>query len=564
MRLRPRQHEAVDRSVAALAKFKNTLLVAPTGAGKTIMLSAVTGQRLHHTETGAPNKALILQHRDELTDQNARKFKALNPSLPISIFDAKSKCWNGRAVFGMVQTLARNLGAIHALDMLTIDEAHHAPAASYTSIIEAARAKNPDVAIFGVTATPNRGDGEPMRKVFDNVADQITIGELISTGHLVRPRTFAIDVGATQALAGVRKLASDFDMNAVAAIMDREIITGRVVELWKNGDPARNLPACVDRQTVVFCSTVAHAEHVATVFREHQVSAMTIHGGLSSFDRAETLARYAHGETRVLVNVAVLTEGWDNPPTSCVILLRPSSYKSTMVQMIGRGLRTVNPEEWPGVVKTDCVVLDFGTASLTHGALEEDANLDGRELGACPQKECPACGASIPISTMECPLCGYQFERPEGRTRTELGDFVLTEIDLLAKSNFKWVDIWGDEKALMAAGMDAWAGLFWLNGMWHAIGGDKNEMHHLGVGERIVALALGDDYLNSHEGDNTAHKTKRWLREPATEKQLKMLGLDPFDTSVSKYNAMCRIGFKFNKRAIQGLVTQYAKEKKAA
>ncbi|SMG64241.1 [similarity to] type III restriction enzyme, res subunit, partial [methanotrophic bacterial endosymbiont of Bathymodiolus sp.] len=83
---------------------------------------------------------------------------------------------------------------------------------------------------------------------------------------------------------------------------------------------------------------------------------------------------------QVIVNVSVLTEGWDHPPTDCVILLRPSSYKSTLIQMIGRGLRTVDPVEHPNVTKTDCIVLDFGTSTLLHGSLEQDVNLDGRDL----------------------------------------------------------------------------------------------------------------------------------------------------------------------------------------
>src|SRR5262245_18856233 len=215
MRLRPRQQEATDRSLAALEAHTNTLLVAPTRAGKTLVLTAVVGRRIHSAPEGRPNKALILQHRDELTDQNVSKFRAVNPSIPVSIFDASSKSWRGSAVFGMVPTLARdaNLANFPELDSLTVDEAHHAPAASYRKIIDRAREVNPNVAVFGVTATPNRGDGTPMREIFDNVADQITIGELISTGHLVRPRTYVLDVGATQALKGVRRLASDFDMN---------------------------------------------------------------------------------------------------------------------------------------------------------------------------------------------------------------------------------------------------------------------------------------------------------------------------------------------------------------
>ena len=106
--------------------------------------------------------------------------------------------------------------------------------------------------------------------------------------------------------------------------------------------------------------------------------AALIHGDLPGEERARHSRRLRRGEIRVIVNVAVLTEGWDHPPTSCVVLLRPSSYKSTMIQMVGRGLRTIDPEEHPGVIKTDCVVLDFGTSSLIHGTLEQDVDLDGK------------------------------------------------------------------------------------------------------------------------------------------------------------------------------------------
>lgn len=555
MRLRPRQVECVDRCITHLEQYGNTLAVAPTGAGKTIMLSAVAGLRIARAPEGAPNKSLILQHRGELVEQNASKFRIINPKVPISIFDANSKSWNGRAIFGMVQTVVRNLERFPALDTLTIDEAHHATADSYQKIIKRAREVNPGVAIFGVTATPNRGDGTPMRTVFDNVADQITIGELIASGHLVRPRTFVIDVGATAELRSVRKLASDFDMAAVAAIMDRAIITDKVIEHWR--------AQAGDRRTVVFCSTLAHAEHVCEAYQKAGVRAATIRGDMGAGERADALARFKRGDIQVAVNVAVLTEGYDDPRISCVVLLRPSSFKSTMVQMVGRGLRPVHPDEHPGVVKTDCIVLDFGTSSLTHGALEEDANLDGRpKTGEAPMKECPGCGAQVPISTLECPLCGFQWER-QPKEKTELRDFVLTEIDLLAKSNFKWIDIWGDQMALIAVGLDAWAGLFWWNGLWHAIGADKNRMRHLGVGERIVALALGDDFLNEHEDSNSAHKAKRWLRDPASPAQLQMLGLPPHDVSMSKYTASCHITFKRFKSAIQNLVLTYEKERAA-
>jgi DNA repair protein RadD len=403
MRLRPRQKTFVERSVAALASRGNTLGVAPTGAGKTIMLSAVTGEMI-----GDGAKACVLAHRDELTAQNRAKFQRVVPGVATSVIDATEKSWGGQVAFAMVPTLARvsNLADMPRLDLLVVDEAHHAVADSYRRIIDRVREANPDARIFGVTATPNRGDRKGLRDVFDNVADQVRLGELIASGHLVPPRTFVIDVGVQDELRSVRKTMSDFDMAEVAGIMDRAPVTDEVIRHWKE--------KAGDRQTVVFCSTVAHAEHVTDAFRAAGVSAALIHGDLAAETRKAILADYAAGDIRVIVNVAVLTEGWDHPPTSCVVLLRPSSYKSTMIQMVGRGLRTVDPEEHPGIVKTDCVVLDFGTSSLIHGTLEQDVDLDGKtETGEAPTKTCPACEAEIPLAATECPLCGEAFPRED-------------------------------------------------------------------------------------------------------------------------------------------------------
>ncbi|WP_372922215.1 DEAD/DEAH box helicase, partial [Roseovarius sp.] len=111
------------------------------------------------------------------------------------------------------------------LDLLVIDEAHHAVADSYRRIVDRVRGANPQARVFGVTATPNRGDRKGLREVFDNVGDQVTLAELIASGHLVPPRTFVIDVGVQEKLRAVRKTASDYDMGAVAEIMDRAPVT---------------------------------------------------------------------------------------------------------------------------------------------------------------------------------------------------------------------------------------------------------------------------------------------------------------------------------------------------
>ena len=203
----------------------------------------------------------------------------------------------------MVPTLTRtaNLTAMPALDLLVIDEAHHAVADSYRRIIDHARSANPDCRIFGVTATPNRGDRKGLREIFDNVGDQVRLGELIASGHLVPPRTFIIDVGVQDELREVRKTLSDFDMNEVAGIMDRAPVTDEVIRHWKE--------KAGDRPTVVFCSTVAHAENVAAAFNDADIPAAVIHGDLDGATRRRILAAYASGEIRVIVNVSVLTEG---------------------------------------------------------------------------------------------------------------------------------------------------------------------------------------------------------------------------------------------------------------
>ena len=550
MRLRPRQKAFVERSVSALNARRNTLGVAPTGAGKTIMLSAVTGESIK--DTGA--KVCILAHRDELTAQNRAKFERVVPNVGTSVVDAYEKSWGGQVTFAMVPTLARssNLDGMPRLDLLVIDEAHHAVAASYRRIIDRVRDANPEARVFGVTATPNRGDRKGLREVFDNVADQISLGELIASGHLVPPRTFVIDVGVQDELKSVRKTSSDFDMSEVANIMDRAPVTEEVIRHWKE--------KAGDRQTVIFCSTVEHAAHVRDAFKAAGISAALIHGEMPSETRKSVLADYAGGKIRVIVNVAVLTEGWDHPPTSCVVLLRPSSYKSTMIQMVGRGLRTVDPEEFPGVVKTDCIVLDFGTSSLIHGTLEQDVDLDGKtSSGEAPTKACPSCGADIPLASSECPICGVAFDEEEGGsgvTATPLSGFLMTEIDLLKRSSFEWVDLFDSEEALMATGFNAWGGIFWFEGQWYAVGGRKNAATRLlGIGERSVCLAQADDWLNEHETDESAFKTRGWLNQPATEKQLKYLSPEArSDFGLTRYKASALMTFGFNKRDIGRLV----------
>lgn len=553
MLLRPRQQQFVSRVRTALDTKGNTLGVAPTGFGKTVVLAALVPPE---------GRVVFLQHRDELVSQNRRTYHRLHKDAISGVVDGSDKQFHRPIIFAMSQTLVKdaNLDRLGAVDTLAIDEAHHAVAPGNLKIIEAIRAKNPKAKILGVTATPARGDGKGLRDVFDNVADQVQIGELIRAGHLVRPRTFVLDLGVRRELEGVRCTAQDFDMDAVAEIMDKRPLNDEVVRHWRE--------RAGDRLTVGFASTVEHAQHVSEAFTQAGVPSAVVSDRMSSSERQDILRRFERGEIRVLINVAILTEGWDCPPVACVMLLRPSSHKSTMIQMVGRGLRTVDAERYPGIQKSDCVILDFGTSTLQHGSLEQDANLDGRtkKAGAAPTKLCPSCQATVPLAATECAICGHDFPREReasGEEAESLGGFGMVEVEILEASPFRWEDIWGDGSICIACAFEAWGMALYAFGSWHAVGGSNTEgIKHIGTfgpEGRALAIATADDWLNLHGDEKDAGKQKRWLALPATDKQMAALGLDRITAiaqGVTRYRAACMLTWKYNQRGIQSRLTQ--------
>ncbi len=549
MLLRPYQEVAVSDACKALDKHNNTLVVAPTGAGKTIMLSALVGKR--HKKG---KRVLVLQHRDELVSQNKEKFERVNPLISTSIVNGTVKHWEGDAVFSMVQTMSRdrNLRDRPLFDMVVIDEGHHAAAPTYTKVIDAVLKDNENAEIVGFTATPNRGDGKGLRGVFNNCAHQIELATLIREGFLVRPKSYVIDLGVGDQLDRVTKRGKEYDMEEVAAIMDRSVINERIVDEWKD--------KAGDRKTVVFCSTVLHAEHVCEAFLRAGIRADFVTGETPKEDRAEMLHDLEFGDLQVMVNVMVLTEGFDAPPVSCVVLTRPCSQKGTMVQMIGRGLRIVDPEIYPDTIKTNCIVMDFGTSIITHGALDETANLDGSEKNAggdAPTKVCPECESEVASNTRICPICEHVFEL---REKSELIDFVMTEYDLMQLSPFMWIDPYGSGTVMMATGFNGFSMVGKVGSYWVAIVKAQNGRARIvSIGEKVQAMSAADDFLREIEDSTAANKSKRWLNQAATPKQKQLLRnngvqVSEMDFSWTKYKAACCLGYYFNRTQIDRLI----------
>jgi len=569
MILRNYQNRLVRKAIAALKKRGNTLAIASTGAGKTIMLAALAKE--------VKGKTLILQHRQELIQQNSAKFLKVNPNWNISFFDANHKSFGGQAVFAMQQTLTRNLDHLPMFDHIICDEVHHIVAPTYSRIIDACRDRNPNLWLSGFTATPERGDKKSLRKYFDNVSEKITIKELVTLGFLVPPRAYVVNVGAQSELSAIKNLSAFGDQTDVAKILNTTNINQEVVRHWKE--------KVGDRKTIVFCATVQHALDVAEAFRKAGVESGTVTGDMADGERKAVLQRYDRGRLQVLTNVAVLTEGYDNQPTSCVILLRQCSEKGPMIQMLGRMLRTVDPELYPGVIKKDGIALDFGLSLLTHGNLDQEDGLhqeidrEGKgevSLKTCPTEYVPGmvykfpdrngaegCGAEVPAQTRTCPICGFTFERIDKKDEQEIQEISLTELDILNYSPFLWQDIFNTDMCLMASGFAAWAGVFSPDRgeTWVALGKkqDEKKVYQLARTGRLQALSASDDFLRNYETDGAAKKSKRWLNEPATAKQIELLNKfgyqlqsDMFGNSgMTKYAASCITNFFFNRTAIE-------------
>lgn len=561
MNLRPYQERAVESVVAALeAQPDPTLLVAPTGAGKTILLAAVADR--------LKGRILVLQHRDELVAQNRAKFARFNRGAPTSVYNAASKRFAPHigplsATFAMVPTLCRNLARMQAVDVVMIDEAHHVMASTWRATLDRARELNPAVKVFGVTATPNRADKKGLGAVFKSVADQIGICELIDAGYLVRPRAHRVGTEFGDYLKSVRKVGGEYDMNQVAQKLDHAPITQAVIAEWR--------AHAGDRQTIVFCATVAHARHVAAEFVSAGVRAGVVTGEDDLNERRGVLTALARRELQVVVNVMALTEGFDDQQISCVVLLRPSCFPSTVVQMIGRGLRCIDPAIHPDAPpKDDCQVLDFGSSLERLGGLEQVLDLASgakerakREPGPPPMKPCAECRRAIPMAARECALCGYEYPpEPTEQKLIDVEKIKLVPYDLLvATSAFAWIDLPDrDGKSRggtkVAQGGRCWAFVTRLDGIWYAFGAPEaspRAPRYLAAGTLDEAIAHADAFL-AREGDAKVYgRGSFYMRQaPSVEQRdlARARGLKVRD-GATMYEVMCMLSADLNRNALR-------------
>jgi len=367
--LRPYQVRGLDEARAHYRRgVRRVLLVAPTGAGKTVMFCSMVSR---HLERGG--RVLLIVHRRELLTQAVARLRREGIERVGVILAGSERDREAPvqvASIGTLLAMVRRGEPLPSASLLVLDEAHHYVAEAWGEIAGQYR----DAYVIGVTATPERADGTPLGDLFDALVTVASVRELTDLGYLVPCKVIA-----------PRRRRRD--------------------RAWPVVDAYREHAG--DRPTVIFSRSVDAARDLATTLRSRGVAAAAIDGETPADERESILARFAAGEVRVLTNCYVLTEGWDCPRAEVCILDRGCTSVATYLQIVGRILRPS-----PDTGKTSALLVDLYGAVHDHGLPDADRtySLAGRAIshGDAPTRECPDCGATILLALRQCPHCGAE------------------------------------------------------------------------------------------------------------------------------------------------------------
>ena len=335
MKLRPYQEESREAVEKEWADGKKrTLLVLPTGTGKTIVFSKIIEDQVR-----AGDRCLILAHRRELLEQASDKlYKSTGIQTATEKAEETSLQSYRRVTVGSVQTMQRDKRLDQFpkdwFDTIVVDEAHHCISSGYQKVLKHFEGAK----VLGVTATPDRGDMKNLGEYFESLAYEYGLAQAIREGYLSPIKALTIPLKLD--LSGVKQSAGDFSTHDLGDALEPY--------LWQIADEM--VKHCKDRKTVVFLPLVSTSQKFCKILNKKGLKAAEVNG--SSPDREQILKRFDKNEFQVLCNSMLLTEGWDCPDVDCVVVLRPTKVRGLYSQMVGRGTRLA-----PG--KKDLLLLDF-------------------------------------------------------------------------------------------------------------------------------------------------------------------------------------------------------------
>jgi DNA repair protein RadD len=404
--LRPYQRAAIDGlyDYWATKKGDNPLIVAPTGSGKSLIIAHLIKDAMSFPGT----RVLMLTHVKELLEQNAAELLTLYSDADVGFYSAslKKKALHRAITFAGIQSIhKRAFDMVPPPDLVIVDECHLIPRSDstrYNKFLSDLKLANPAVKIVGLTATPYRLDSGWLHKgegaIFDGIAYDIPIAELMEKGFLAPVVSKA---GARKIdLSDVGHRGGEFiESDLARAASDPELVRETVTEIVKYG---------ADRRAwLIFSCGVDHANMLREEFEAHSIEAHVVTGADNMTDRADKIERFRRGDYKCLINVNVLTTGFNVPHVDLVALVRATESAGLYVQIVGRGTRIA-----PG--KTDCLVLDYGDNVMRHGFIDKvKPKIKGKaEDGEAPCKECPSCQTIQHAAMRNCIACGYEFPPP--------------------------------------------------------------------------------------------------------------------------------------------------------
>jgi superfamily II DNA or RNA helicase len=357
MELRPYQKACLGKLKALVDRGTTRVLVKhATGLGKTPILASIPAF------FGFKGRILVIVHRETLAAQAVQTLRQWNPGITVGLEMADNKAGHAKIVVASIQTIGRSGSPRlekfyrHQFDALLIDEAHHSTAKSYQSVLKHFGVDIPRsrILLVGFTATPNRADGTGLDKVFDSIADDLSILWGIQHGWLVDLP--AIRANTSVRLDAVKITAGDFALDELERAVNIEARNLLIVNTW--------LARASDRRTLVFTVDIQHGKDVAEAFRIYGASAEAIWG--NDPDKQNKLDAHRSGKIQVLCNCNLLTEGYDDRNIRCIIMARPTKSETLYAQMVGRGSRlpegldnlldATEPEA--KIEKLDCLIID--------------------------------------------------------------------------------------------------------------------------------------------------------------------------------------------------------------
>ncbi len=415
--LRPYQQLAIDAVYDYLRrKDGNPCLVAPTGSGKSMLMATICRDAVEKWN----GRVLVLAHVRELLEQTANTIRRIAPELPVGVYSAglNSRDTTEPVIVAGIQSVYKRACELDRFDLILVDEAHTLPPEGegmYQSFLHDARIVNPRVRLIGLTATPYRMKSGLLcgpENLLHDVCHEIGIRELIEGGYLCPLKTKA---GRSKVdCSNLHLRAGEFVSSEVEELMDKDdLVSSACREIVMQTQ---------DRHSVlIFAASVAHAEHVQATLRKYSGAECGLVTGETLLPEREHLLKRFKGEKidknlfgdslpqlKFLVNVNVLTTGFDAPNVDCVVLLRPTASPGLYCQCVGRGFRLHES-------KTDCLVLDYGGNILRHGPVDavkiKDVSRGGG--GEAPVRECPKCQLLLHAALRVCPDCGFEFPEPE-------------------------------------------------------------------------------------------------------------------------------------------------------